>query len=127
MNPYSEETYPENVKYVHDTPENRKLMSKLYGNPIFTVSNYSYIRFNTLEKTWRTSFDIEWLYRNPPPVVEICEIFKDHPLSFEDWYNINEDEINIELAENGADREMDFNPEKEFEKRYEKYINTSYV
>jgi len=42
-------------------------------------------------------------------------------LSFEDWYGMYEDEINIELAESGADREMDFDSELEFEKRYEKY------
>jgi hypothetical protein len=44
-------------------------------------------------------------------------------LTYEEWYDLNEDEINIELAENGADREMDFNPEDEFNKRYETYLN----
>jgi len=127
MGTYPDEVYQEHIKYVLDTPENRKVMTKLYGKNLFSHMCFSYIRFNTINKTWRSSFDIEWLYRNPPPVVEICEIFKEYPLSFEDWYGINEDEINIELAENGADRELDFNPEKEFEKRYEKYINTSYV
>jgi len=47
-------------------------------------------------------------------------------LSFEDWCAQNEEEINIELAESGADREMDFDSELEFEKRYEKYYE-SYV
>ena len=47
------------------------------------------------------------------------------PLSFEEWYDLNEEKINIELAENGADRELDFNSEKEFQKRYEKYIDNS--
>ena len=45
-------------------------------------------------------------------------------LSFEEWYNLNEENIYIELAENGADRELDFDSEKEFEKRYEKYFNS---
>ena len=45
-------------------------------------------------------------------------------LRYDEWYNLNEDEINIELAENGADREMDFDSEREFEKRYEIYLNT---
>ena len=40
---------------------------------------------------------------------------------FDEWYDQNEEAINIELAESGADREMDFNPELEFEKRYVKY------
>ena len=44
-------------------------------------------------------------------------------LTFDEWYNLYEDEINIELAENGADREMDFDPELEFEVRYQKYLN----
>ena len=43
-------------------------------------------------------------------------------LTYDEWYDVNEDNINIELAETGADREMDFNPEYEFEKRYEKYL-----
>ena len=42
-------------------------------------------------------------------------------LSFEDWYDIYEEEIYIELAESGADRELCFNSEKEFEERYLKY------
>ena len=44
-------------------------------------------------------------------------------LTFEQWYELNESEINIELAENGADRELDFDSEREFEKRYEKYCS----
>lgn len=44
-------------------------------------------------------------------------------LTFDEWYNLNEEGINIELAESGADREMDFDSEKEFNKRYEIYLN----
>ena len=44
-------------------------------------------------------------------------------LTFDEWYNLYEDEINIELAENGADREMDFDSELEFEIRYQNYLN----
>tara|TARA_Y100000389_G_scaffold156689_1_gene157620 strand:+ start:461 stop:676 length:216 start_codon:yes stop_codon:yes gene_type:complete len=44
-------------------------------------------------------------------------------LSFDEWYCLHEDKINIELAEIGADREMDFNSELEFEIRYQKYLN----
>ena len=43
-------------------------------------------------------------------------------LNFDDWYEINEEEIHIELAENGADREMDFDSELEFEIRYQEYV-----
>lgn len=45
-------------------------------------------------------------------------------LSFEDWYDICEEEINIQLAESGADRELDFDSEREFEKRYTEYIDS---
>jgi len=42
---------------------------------------------------------------------------------YEEWYAKFEDSINTELAETGADREMDFDIEREFEKRYEEYLN----
>ena len=44
-------------------------------------------------------------------------------LTFDEWYALNEDEINIELTETGSDREMDFDPEMEFDIKYEKYLN----
>ncbi len=47
----------------------------------------------------------------------------DNKLTFEEWYDENEDKIWIELAETGADREMDFDSEKEFELRYNKYLD----
>ena len=45
-------------------------------------------------------------------------------LSYDDWFDKYEDEINIELAENGADRELGFDSEREFRDRYDKYVNT---
>lgn len=47
----------------------------------------------------------------------------EHFLEFEEWYELFEDFINMELAETGADREMCFNSEIEFERRYEMYSN----
>ena len=44
-------------------------------------------------------------------------------LDFEEWFGVYEDEINIELAESGADRELDFDPELEFEERYQEYLD----
>ena len=44
-------------------------------------------------------------------------------LDFDEWHGLYEDEINIELAESGADRELDFDPELEFEKRYQEYLD----
>jgi len=46
-------------------------------------------------------------------------------LKFDDWYAFNEESINIQLAESGADREMDFDSELEFEKRYQEYCDES--
>lgn len=46
-----------------------------------------------------------------------------HFLDYEEWYAKFEDDIDTELAETGADREMDFDREREFEKRYEMYLN----
>ena len=42
-------------------------------------------------------------------------------LLFEQWVDKYSDEIDIELAENGADRELDFDRESEYESRYMKY------
>jgi len=46
----------------------------------------------------------------------------DHFLKYEEWFARFENEINIELAETGADKEMDFDAEQEFEKRYAMYL-----
>ena len=43
------------------------------------------------------------------------------------WLEENEEEILIELAETGADRENGFNIEAEFEKRYQAYLDTQIV
>ena len=45
-------------------------------------------------------------------------------LSFNKWYEINEDAINIKFAETGLDRELDFNCEVEFDLEYELYLNS---
>jgi len=42
--------------------------------------------------------------------------------SFEDWYNENEEELSIECAETGADRELDFDFDQLSEDRYEIYL-----
>lgn len=60
--------------------------------------------------------------------LELDDLYADNNLSEEDivymqWFYENESDILIELAETGADREMDFDLEAEFDKRYEKYLN----
>ncbi len=48
-------------------------------------------------------------------------------LDFEEWFGVYEDEINIELAESGADRELDFDLELELEKRYQEYLDKNEI
>lgn len=42
-------------------------------------------------------------------------------LCYYEWLAKNENDIIIELAESGADREMDFNLEFELSRRYDEY------
>ena len=60
--------------------------------------------------------------------LELDDLYADNNLTEADlqymqWFYENESDILIELAETGADREMDFDLEAEFDKRYEKYLN----
>lgn len=43
------------------------------------------------------------------------------PLEFEQWLDINEDELKIQAAESGLDRDLDFDVENFLEREYEKY------
>ena len=45
-------------------------------------------------------------------------------LTYEEWVLEYGEEIDIELAENGADRELDFDLEDEYEFRYLAYCDT---
>ena len=44
------------------------------------------------------------------------------PLNLEEWSEIHEQDLDIELAESGADREMCFNREQEYLTRYNSYL-----
>ena len=43
---------------------------------------------------------------------------------FQLWFDQNIEELRIKWAENGADREMDFNEEDELEKEFKDFMNT---
>ena len=45
-------------------------------------------------------------------------------LTFDEWYDKNEENLSIECAESGADREMDFDFGRFCEDRYDQYKNT---
>ena len=78
LSPYAKkETFPENIKYIKDTENNRGVLTLKLGNPKFVQNcEYSYIEVNTKEKTWRTCFSFEWLYRNQPPLMNINQLIK---------------------------------------------------
>ena len=44
-------------------------------------------------------------------------------LDYDDWYLLVCDELEIEIAERGLDRELDFDPADYFARRYEQYTN----
>ena len=78
--PYREEVVSDDIKYIKDTLENRKILEKKFGkhSDMFGLydNQFSYIRFNTQTKEWTPSLDFEWLYRNPPILTPIEEIIK---------------------------------------------------
>ena len=45
-------------------------------------------------------------------------------MEYEEWCEEHHDRIMQELEENGATGEMDFDPEAEFEVRYDVYFNS---
>ena len=55
-------------------------------------------------------------------ILESGVLDKKMKMEFEEWCEKNEEELYIMFAETGMDRELDFNPEDEIEKRYEKYL-----
>jgi hypothetical protein len=57
---YQKENFPEHIKFVKDTDENRQLLEQKLGKTKFLFDNYSYIQINTKDNTWRTCMDIEW-------------------------------------------------------------------
>ena len=61
--------------------------------------------------------------------LELDDLYTDDSFTEEDikylkWFYANEEAILIELAESGADRELDFDLETEFDKRYQAYLDT---
>ena len=60
--------------------------------------------------------------------LELDDLYADDSFTEEDikylkWFYANEEAILIELAESGADRELDFDLEAEFDKRYQAYLD----
>lgn len=51
-------------------------------------------------------------------------IFTEEDIKYMKWFYANEEDILIELAESDAYRELDFDIEAEFDKRYQAYLDT---
>ncbi len=56
------------------------------------------------------------------PNKPLSNLSVDMPLDFAQWYDLNADELFIQFAESGADRELDFDFELAAEKQYEIYL-----
>lgn len=72
--PYNTEFFSSNIKHIKDTVQNRVLLENMLGKGDVWDHQYSYIKINIEDKTWMTSFDFEWLYRNQPPLITIEEL-----------------------------------------------------
>lgn len=71
---YIQETFPENLKYVRDTPENRERLKEKLGPERIYTKDITYLEVDTNNKSWRICFSFEWLYRNPPPLTNIKDL-----------------------------------------------------
>jgi len=100
----------EEIETLHSVHRCKILKSK----SIFVIDVDNYIGQNT-EK------EIKFAKDNGMNIYYFSDYFSEL-LTFEKWYEKNEESINIELVENGASREMDFDVEKEFDKRYVNYV-----
>lgn len=99
------------------------------------------IQKDALEEAWKNNIDYVqqvkpnvFMLEGPPSKIAAFQtvynckpvaIKPEHAIiSYDEWHTANEEQINIQLAETGADRELDFNAEKEFEQRYNDYVES---
>ena len=74
--PYGEEQYPTGIYYITDNTENRIALNYI-GLSVEYPSvgiRLTALHIDLNKKTWRTTFDYEWLYRNPPILNTIGEV-----------------------------------------------------
>lgn len=111
------DVYPDSERW--DIGENKKVATFLYREHAkeFGKKYWGDSFIIKENKIMNTDKDITSLSKLP--IYCVSENF----LEFEEWYELFEDFINIEIAETDADREMDFDSEYEFDRRYEMYLN----
>lgn len=74
---YKKEAFPEHIKFVRNSDENRKRLTEKFGESTLwqdSMKNNAYIRVDLQEERWNPTFDFEWLYTNQPDLVDIKEI-----------------------------------------------------
>lgn len=71
---YTKEVFPPYLLFLKDTQENRIALTILLGIPITDLGKTAYIRVNTKTKEWFCTMDVEWLYRNQPPLSTVEDI-----------------------------------------------------
>lgn len=72
--PYIQEIFPDNLKYLKDTQNNRVLVGNILGKASLEYVDISYIEIDLNDNSWRTCFNFEWLYRNTPPLITVEEL-----------------------------------------------------
>jgi len=114
-----------NAKVVKDSYSIDEVISLLY-----TAINDTNVSIGLKEKPVSAN---DWINKNLINNTIASKNYKKVPvyyttpdyMEFPKWLNKFLEEIDTELAESGADRELDFNPEFEYEKRYYEYIETN--
>jgi hypothetical protein len=79
---YTNENFPEHIKFVKDTIENREKLKSLLGEPALMFDDFVYIQINIEDNTWRTTFSYEWLYRNQPPLLTLDEFINQYKTNY---------------------------------------------
>ena len=85
--------------------------SKFHDKEIFTLTESEMVEW------------IETVRCHPYLEPIIIDSNDDSPMSYEEWFLANEDQLLIHCAESGLDREPYFDIEKQLEKDYQTYLN----
>lgn len=83
--------------------KNENKVTRIYS---YTIADY----LHRLKNTSVAASNQLWLYENKKLI-----------LDYDEWLSEFGDQVQAELAEKGADKELDFDLEKEFEKIYNEY------
>jgi len=74
---YRPEVYPEKTLYVEDTQENQDILTDMLGENelgFMQETSKTYLVVNIETFTWYKDMAFSWLYRDPPPLVDVQEV-----------------------------------------------------